>query len=96
MSKKKAKRSPIQRAIEQLIMEDCEVYMNRGIATLMNGAVGVDLEANLLFADNPKHFELIVHGTSKAEIVEKIKALMKQVELLRERAAANLEGNRVD
>jgi hypothetical protein len=38
---KKSKPSPIHRAIEQLIMENHEVYMHKGIATLMGGAIGV-------------------------------------------------------
>ena len=41
---KKTKRSALHCALEQLIMEDHEVSMNKGIATLMNGAVGVDIE----------------------------------------------------
>ena len=42
---KKTKRSALHCALEQLIMEDHEVYMQKGIATLMNGAVGVDIES---------------------------------------------------
>jgi len=93
---KKSTPSPIHRAIEQLIMEDYEVYMHKGIATLMSGAIGADLETHMLFCETTHSMEILAPGTSKIEIVEKIKSLMKQVELLRERAVETLEGNRVD
>ena len=77
-------------------MEDYEVYMHKGIATLMGGRIGVDLETHMLFCETTHSMEILAPGTPKIEIVEKIKALMKQVELLRERAVETLEGNRVD
>jgi hypothetical protein len=50
----------------------------------------------MLFCETTHSMEILAPGTPKIEIVEKIKALMKQVELLRERAVETLEGNRVD
>ncbi len=42
---KKQKRNAVHRAVDQLIMEDHEVYVNQGIAMFMDKAVGVDMEA---------------------------------------------------
>ena len=41
-------------------MEDNEVYMHKGIATLMGGAIGVDLEANMIFCEPTHQMEFIV------------------------------------
>jgi len=76
MSKKKEKRSAVHRAVEQLIMEDYEVYIDRGIATFMDGAVGVDMESRLLFSERPYHMEILPAFTPKVEIIAKIKELM--------------------
>ena len=69
--------------------------MQKGIATLMNGAVGVDIESKMLFCETPRIVEILAAGTKKRNR-RKNQALMQQVKLLRERAADNLQGNRVD
>jgi hypothetical protein len=93
---KNQKRSAVRRAIEQLIMEDYEVFVRGSVATFADGNVGIDSESRLLFCDNPRHMEFLPPMTAKVEIVERIKAFMKQVELMKERPAENLEGNRGD
>ena len=62
------------------------------IATFADGKVGIDTESRLLFCDNPRHMEFLAPMTPKAEVVEKVKGIVKRVELMKE----NLEGNRAD
>jgi hypothetical protein len=72
----KTKRNAISRAIEQLTMEDYEVYVRGSVATFMNGKVGVDSESRLLFCDNPRHMEFLARETPKTEIIAKVKDLL--------------------
>ncbi len=73
------KRNAIARAVEQLIMEDYEVYVQGSVATFANGKVGVDSESRLLFCDNPRHMEFLAPETPKTEVIAKLKALMRLV-----------------
>jgi len=75
-------RSAIHRAVEQLIMENYELYIERGIATLMNGAVGVDMESRLLFSEKPYHMKILPPFTPKVEVIAKIKDLIKLDEVV--------------
>jgi hypothetical protein len=74
----KNKRNAVNRAIEQLIMEDYEVYVQGSVATFADGKVGVDTESRLLFCDNPRHMEFLEPQTPKIEVIEKIKAHIGQ------------------
>ena len=71
---KNQKRNAVHRAIEQLIMEDYEVYVQGSVATFAHGKVGIDSESRLLFCDSPRHIEFLAPETPKVEVIDKIKA----------------------
>jgi len=83
----KYRRSAINRAAEEIQKEHPGTSEISGeIATFGHGAIAVDFAGRLIYCRELRVFEIIAPLTTKAEIMGKIKRLMKE---LTERKVAN-------
>ena len=67
-------------------MEHPDTSIVGDVATFSDGAIAVDFAARLIYCQELRVFEIIAPLTTKAEIMGKIKRLMKE---LTERKVAN-------